>query len=86
MATNSVESILAGAKKTISNANNLTQSVEGNPTSHFGPKKTDAPKVPQTHNTPYSLAREGRAASASTANELAAKSDNVKEYMDATKQ
>jgi hypothetical protein len=74
MATNSVDNILAGAKKTLANANKFTESVEGNATSHFGPKKPEAPKIPQAHDTPYSLARE-----------LRAKSDNVKEYTDANK-
>jgi hypothetical protein len=75
MATNSVENILAGAKKTLADANKFTESVEGNPTSRFGPKKPDAPKIPQAHDTPYSMARE-----------LRAKTDNVKQYTDASKQ
>jgi hypothetical protein len=76
MATNSVDNILAGAKKTLADANKFTESVEGNATSHFGPKKPEAPKIPQAHqDAPYSMARE-----------LRAKSDNVKEYTDATKQ
>ena len=78
MATNSVENILAGAKKTLENANKFTESVEGNPTSHFGPKKPTTPKVPQAHEAheaPYSVARE-----------LRAKSDNVNEYLGAEKQ
>ena len=76
MATNSVENILAGAKKTLADANRFTESVEGNPTSRFGPKKPEAPKIPQAHQeAPYSMARE-----------LRAKSDNVKEYTDAAKQ
>jgi hypothetical protein len=76
MATNSVENVLAGAKKTLENANKFTASVEGNPTSHFGPKKPTTPSIPQTHAEPsYSLARE-----------LRAKSDNVNEYTNASKQ
>jgi hypothetical protein len=87
MATNSVENILAGAKKTLANANKFTESVEGNPTSRFGPKKPDAPKIPQAHqDTPYSMARQARADTAETGQAIKAKSDNIKEYTDASKQ
>ena len=69
---NSVEGVLAGAKKTLANASKFTQSVEGNPTSTFSPKKTPTPSIPQAHehaNAPYALARE-----------LRSKSDNVDQY------
>lgn len=85
MATNSVENILSGAKKTLANAQKFTQSVEGNPTSSFAPKKTEAPKIPQVHNTPYSAARQLRSAGDNTVNELKQKSDNINRYMEATK-
>jgi hypothetical protein len=69
---NSVEGVLAGAKKALGNASKLTESVEGNPTSSFATKKMEAPKIPQAHEhaaAPYALARE-----------LRAKSDNVNQY------
>jgi hypothetical protein len=76
MATNSVESMLASAKKTIADANKLTTSVEGTPTSHFGPKATPthvpgvkAAPAHEYSQAPYSLGRE-----------LRAKQDNVNEY------
>lgn len=70
MATNSVENILAGAKKTLANANKFTENVEGNPTSAFAPPKPKPPHVPQAHEqAPYSLARE-----------LRAKQENVEQY------
>jgi hypothetical protein len=75
---NNVEGILAGAKKTLANANKFTESAEGNPTSSFAPKKIEVPKVPQTHEhaaAPYALARE-----------LRAKSDNVGQYKKAVDQ
>jgi hypothetical protein len=59
---NSVEGILSGAKKTLADANKFTQSVEGNPTSAFAPKKIPTPNLPHEHaNAPYALARELRA-------------------------
>jgi len=73
---NSVEGILAGAKKTLADANKFTQSVEGNATSAFAPKKPSVPKLPQSHSeAPYSLARE-----------LRAKSANVDQYKQAVDQ
>jgi len=61
MATNSVEATLAGAKSALANANKFTQSVTGNATDAFAPKKPTAPKIPQTHReAPYSLARQAR--------------------------
>ena len=75
MATNSTESILQGAKDTLAKANKFTNSVTGNATNAFAPKKEPAPKVPQAHKeAPYALARE-----------LRAKSDNVDQYVNATK-
>ena len=64
---NSVEGILAGAKKTLADANKFTQNVEGTPTSAFAPKKISMPNLPQAHEhseAPYSLARELRAKNA----------------------
>lgn len=75
MATNSTESILQGAKDTLAKANKFTDSVTGNATNAFAPKKPEPPKVPQAHkDAPYALARE-----------LRAKTDNVNQYVDATK-
>jgi hypothetical protein len=77
MATNSTESILAGAKDTLAKANKFTSSVTGNATDAFAPKKPEPPKVPQVHShtdAPYALARE-----------LRSKSDNVDQYMAAPK-
>jgi hypothetical protein len=74
MATNSVESTLAAAKDTLAKANKFTNSVTGNATDAFAPKKPETPKIPQTPKThkeaPYALARE-----------LRAKSDNVDQYI-----
>ena len=73
---NSIEGVLAGAKKTLADANKFTQSVEGNATSAFAPKKPSVPKLPQSHSeAPYSLARE-----------LRAKSANVDQYKQAVDQ
>jgi hypothetical protein len=76
MATNGVESMLASAHKTLANADKLTTSVEGSPTSHFGPKATPSHitgvKAAPSHeysNAPYSLAKE-----------LKAKSDNIDQF------
>jgi hypothetical protein len=76
MATNSVESMLAGAHKTLANADKLTTSVEGSPTSHFGPKAipshisgVKAAPAHEYSQAPYSLGRE-----------LRAKQDNVDQY------
>jgi hypothetical protein len=59
VAANSVESILKGAKDTLASANRFTESVVGNPTNAFAPKKIEAPKLPAAHeyaHTPYSIA------------------------------
>jgi hypothetical protein len=61
MATNSVEATLAGAKNALANANKFTQSVTGNSTDAFAPKKPTAPKIPQSHKeAPYSVAHQAR--------------------------
>jgi hypothetical protein len=91
MATNSVENILAGAKKELAKANNLTQTVEGNPTGSFAPKKTPAPKVPQAHASAqggpsYAQARKQRTTGEDIAAGLQSKADNVNRYMEATKE
>jgi hypothetical protein len=66
-----VTDALAGAKKTLANATKFTQSVEGNPTSTFAPKKPEKPRIPQAHESTspsYSLASKMRkAASEATA-------------------
>lgn len=78
MATNSTESILQGAKDTLAKANKFTNSVVGNATNAFAPKKPEPPKVPQVTkphaDAPYALARE-----------LRAKQKNVDEYVNSTK-
>lgn len=54
-----VANVLAGAKDTLARANKFTESVEGNPTSAFAPKKMAAPKIPQAHeysHAPYHMA------------------------------
>lgn len=74
------DDVLAGAKATLAKANNLTASVEGNPTSHFAPPATPshitgvkAAPANELSKTPYSMAHE-----------LKVKSDNVSQYKDAT--
>lgn len=52
---------LAGAKKALGEASRFTQSVEGNPTSHFAPPKPTAPKIPQAKQPSYSLVDEAKA-------------------------
>lgn len=78
MSTNSTESILQGAKDTLAKANKFTNSVTGNATNAFAPKKPEPPKVPQATkphaDAPYALARE-----------LRAKRENVEQYMNSTK-
>ena len=78
MATNSTESILQGAKDTLAKANKFTDSVVGNATNAFAPKKPEPPKVPQAPkphtDAPYALAHE-----------LRAKQKNVDEYVNSTK-
>lgn len=72
---NNVDGMLAEAKKTLANANKFTQSVEGNPTSAFAPKKPDVPKVPKTHeysHAPYSLVNEAEDAGKGAAARAAA--------------
>jgi hypothetical protein len=82
MSTNSVESILAGAKRTLAKANQFTHSVTGNATDYFAPKPPQKPNIPQTHkDAPYSLASEARDAGAG----LKSKSDNVNQYIEAPK-
>lgn len=54
MATNSVESVLAGAKKTLADANKFTNSVTGNATDAFAPKEepkhiSGVPSYKQAH-------------------------------------
>ena len=73
MATDPVTAALQGAKNQLAKASQFTQSVEGNATSAFAPKKIEAPKIPQAKHeyseAPYSLARD-----------LNAKKENVEQY------
>ncbi len=73
MATDPVTAALQGAKAQLAKANRFTQSVEGNATSAFAPKKIEAPKIPQAKHeyseAPYALAHD-----------LQAKKDNVDQY------
>lgn len=58
------DDVLAGAKEALGKAQKFTESVEGNPTSTFAPKKPEPPKVPQARppKAPsYGLARQARA-------------------------
>ncbi len=88
MATNSVESILSGAKDTLAKANNLTKSVEGDSTGAFAPKKPVAPKVPQakSDSPSYAMAHKARTTGEDIGASLAAKKDNINRYMEATKE
>lgn len=61
MPNDAVDNALKGAKETLAKANKFTQSVEGNPTSTFAPKKPEPPKVPQAKAPSYSLAHQARA-------------------------
>lgn len=59
MAQDYVAAAVKSAKDALAKANKFTESVEGNPTSAFAPKKLVAPHIPQAHEfakTPYSLA------------------------------
>jgi hypothetical protein len=83
-ADDSVSKVLEGAKNTLANATKFTQSVEGNPTSAFEPKKPAAPHVPQAHAKPsYSMAASQRGNT--VAEGLKAVRDNVQQYADSTK-
>jgi hypothetical protein len=53
----STANVLADAKKTLAKANSFTNSVEGNPTSSFAPKKDTAP---ETASAPYHMAHTAR--------------------------
>lgn len=64
MPNDAVTDALNSAKNTLEKANKFTQSVEGNSTSAFAPKKPEPPKVPQAHPSHlpgYGLARQARA-------------------------
>lgn len=61
MPNDPVTDALNSAKSTLEKANKFTQTVEGNPTSAFAPKKPEAPKVPQARKPSYSLASQARA-------------------------
>jgi hypothetical protein len=77
---NSVDDMVAGAKKTLADANAFTASVEGTPTSHFAPQASPShidgiKAAPHEHDSaPYQLGRE-----------LRAKQTNVDEYKSAPK-
>lgn len=64
MPNDPVNDALQGAKDALGKATKFTESVEGNPTSAFAPKKPEAPHVPQAHppKAPsYNLAHQARA-------------------------
>jgi hypothetical protein len=73
-----VSKAVAGAKDALANATRFTQSVEGNPTSSFAPKKVPAPKIPQAKpdKPSYGLVDEARSA----AEGIKAKRENVEQY------
>jgi hypothetical protein len=79
----SVQDALNAAKSTLAKASNFTNSVEGNPTSSFAPKKEEKPKIPQAHASAptYSMAAQAR----TTAEGLKARRENVQQYLDSTK-
>lgn len=84
MATDAVTDALNSAKDTLAKANRFTESVEGNPTSAFAPKKPEAPKIPQMHKPSYSLAQQARSLTSdqkSTAEGLKSRQENVQEYL-----
>lgn len=82
MAASGVTQALAAAKSKMSDANALTKSVEGTTPSRFAPKP-----VGQHADAPYKMARSATPAKDTTdlGAELRAKSENVKQYEDATK-
>lgn len=89
MANDPVTAALNSAKSTLEKANRFTQSVEGNPTSTFAPKAPEPPKVPQARKPSYGLASQARALVRGYGDEtkgLKARSENIKQYMDANKQ
>lgn len=61
MPNDAVTDALNSAKSALEKANKFTQSVEGNSTSSFAPKKPTPPRVPQAHAPSYSLAHQARA-------------------------
>ena len=86
MPNDAVTDALKSAKDTLAKANRLTQSVEGNPTSTFAPKKIESPKVPQARKPSYSLASQARALARGqedTAEGLKERQQNVQQYENA---
>lgn len=80
-----VAKALAGAKDALANANKFTKSVTGNATDAFhqkAPPKLNIPQAKEPHEANYGMAQEAR----STAAALKAKSDNVDQVADASKQ
>ena len=73
MPNDPVADALQGAKSQLEKANKFTQSVTGNSTNAFAPKKPEAPKIPQAKHeyseAPYALAHE-----------LQNKKENVEQY------
>lgn len=89
MPNDPVTEALNSAKSTLEKANNFTQTVEGNPTSAFAPKKPEPPKTPKAPRRPsYSLASKARALVSGFGNEaegLKSRQQNVQQYVDANK-
>ena len=82
MAASGVTQALAAAKSKMIDADAFTKSVEGTTPSRFAPKP-----VGQHADAPYKMARSATPAKDTTdlGAELRAKSENVKQYEDATK-
>lgn len=91
MPNDAVSDALSSAKDALAKANKFTETVEGNPTSSFAPKKPEPPRVPQarTSKAPsYSLARQAKALVSGygdVARGLKSRQENVKQYVDAQK-
>jgi len=91
MPNDAVSDALNSAKDTLAKANRFTESVEGNSTSSFAPKKPEAPHVPQARapKAPsYSLAHQAKALVSgfgNVAEGLKNRQENVKQYADAQK-
>ena len=86
MPNDAVTDALKSAKDTLAKANRFTQSVEGNPTSTFAPKKPESPKVPQAHQPSYSIASKARALASgygNVAEGLKKRQQNVQQYENA---
>lgn len=61
MPNDPVTEALDSAKSTLAKASQSTQTVEGNPTSAFAPKKPEPLRIPQARKPSYNLASQARA-------------------------